>query len=113
MDWERSLNKLSAEEAWSKFYDNLCKAIDMFVPKTQPNIDKRKKVWMNKAAMTLGKKKYESWKRYTETGDYLDYVRAARDRDNLTYMTRNLCRYFVHNLARNIKANSKSIFALF
>ena len=47
-------------------------------------MDKRKKLWMNKAAIyDYQEEKYESWKIYTDTGDYLDYVRAARDRDNL------------------------------
>jgi len=80
----------------------------MFIPKTQPKLDKRKKLRMNKAAMTLRKKKYESWKRYTETRDYLDYVGASRDRDKLTCMSRKLRRDFEHNLARNIKANPKA-----
>jgi len=59
-DWKRSLNKLSAEEAWSKFYDKMCKAIDMFISKTQLKIDKKKKFWTNKAAMILRKKKYDT-----------------------------------------------------
>ena len=55
----------------------------------------------------MWKKKYISWKRYTETGNYLDYVHAAKDRDGLTSMTCKLCRDFEHDLACNLKANPK------
>jgi hypothetical protein len=57
---------------------------------------------MNKAAMTLRKKTYDSWKRYPETWDYMDYVRASRDRDTLTCMTRKLCNDFEHDLAQHV-----------
>jgi hypothetical protein len=42
--------------------------MDKFIPKSQPKTDKRKKLWMNKAAITLRKKKYNSWKRYRDRG---------------------------------------------
>ena len=80
IDWEKELAQLGVEDAWPYFYDTFKALLEEFVPKTQPMRDKRKKLWMNKAALTKRKKKYISWKRYTETGDYLDYVRAAKDR---------------------------------
>ena len=58
--------------------------------------------------MGLRKKKYNSWQRYMQTGDYTDYVRAARDRDNLIKSTRKLCRDFEQDLSRNIKSDPKA-----
>ena len=80
IDWEKELAQLGVEEAWSYFYDTFKTLLKEFVPKTQRMRDKRKKLWMNKAALTMRKKKYISWKQYTETGDYLDYVRTCSKR---------------------------------
>ena len=49
-----------------------------------------------------------AWKRYTETGDTLDYIRATQEKNELKEMTRNLCADFEHDLARNIKYNPKA-----
>ena len=46
-----------------------------------------------------------AWKRYTETGDSLDYIRATQEKNELKEMTRNLCADFKLDLARNIKCN--------
>ena len=45
---------------------------------------------------------------YMQTGDYIDYVRAAKDRDNLIKSTRELCREFERVLSRNIKTDPKA-----
>ena len=58
--------------------------------------------------MAQSKKKYNSWQRYMQTGDYINYVRAARDRDNLIKSTRELCREFERDLSRNIKTDPKA-----
>ena len=49
---------------------------------------------MNRAAMAKQKKKYMAWKRYTETGGSLDYIRATQEKNELKEMTRNLCADF-------------------
>jgi hypothetical protein len=58
--------------------------------------------------MALRKKKKNSWQQYMQTGDYLDYVRAARDMDSLIGNTRKLCREFEQDLSRNIKSDPKA-----
>ena len=51
---------------------------------------KERKIWMNRAAaMAKQKKKYMAWKRYTETGDSLDYIRVTQEKNELKEMTRN------------------------
>ena len=49
-----------------------------------------------------------AWKRYTETGASLDFIRATQKKTELKEMTRNLCADFEHNLATNIKYNPKA-----
>ena len=49
-----------------------------------------------------------AWKCYTETGDFLDYIRATQEKNELKEMRRNLCADFEHDLARNIKSNPRA-----
>ena len=51
---------------------------------------------------------YITWKRYTETGDFLDYIRATQEKNQLKEMNRNLRANFEHDLARNINFNPKA-----
>jgi len=60
---------------------------------------------MNGAAMAKQKKKYNAWKHYTQTGDYIDYVRATQEKNELTKMTRNLCREFEKDIAKKLKTD--------
>ena len=43
-----------------------------------------------------------------QTGDYLDDAQAANSRDKLIKCTRQLCRYFEHDLSINIKTEPKA-----
>ncbi|KAK2164351.1 hypothetical protein LSH36_65g06023 [Paralvinella palmiformis] len=40
-------------------------------------------------------------------GDYIDYVRATQEKNEPTKMTRNLCREFEKDIAKNIKTDPK------
>ena len=75
------------------------------ISKSRPKTDKRRKIWMNGAAMAKQKKKYNAWKHYTQTGDYIDYVRATQEKNELTKMTRNLCREFEKDIAKKLKTD--------
>ncbi|CAL8253358.1 unnamed protein product [Boreogadus saida] len=59
-------------------------------------------------AMAQRKKKYNCWQRYMQTGNYIDYVRAARYRSNLINSTRKLCRELKHDISRNINTDPKA-----
>ena len=44
-----------------------------------------------------------------KTGDYIDYIRATQEKKKeLTKMTRNLCREFEKDIAKNIKIDPKA-----
>ena len=49
-----------------------------------------------------------TWKCYTETGDSPGNIRATQEKNELKEMTRNLCADFEHDLAINIKYNTKA-----
>lgn len=108
INWEEELSKISTEESWCKFEAILNEATLTYIPKTKPKKDNRHKVWMNKAAMAKHKKKYHAWKRYQVTNDYHDYVRATQEKNELTNLTRRLCKEFEKDIAKHIKSDPKA-----
>ena len=62
--------------------------MNTYIPNSRLKIDKRRQIWMNRAAIAKQKKKYSAWKHYTQTGNYIDYVRATQEKNELTKMTR-------------------------
>ena len=62
---------------------------------------------MNRAAMKKLKKKYSAWKRYCETEEHIDYISAQKEKDELSKMTKKLCRDFEHDISKKIKTNPK------
>ena len=63
---------------------------------------------MKREATTKHKIKQEAWKHYKHTGDHMDYIRATSLKNELTTLTRNLCRDFERKLASNMKDNPKT-----
>jgi hypothetical protein len=63
---------------------------------------------MTKEALRCRKKKYQAWKRYTDTQQYIDYVRFTQQRNQLRQMTRNLQLVFENKIAREVKTNPKA-----
>ena len=99
--------ELTVDEAWELLSATLNSSMEQFIPKSKPKQNQRKKIWMSKTALDLRRKKYKSWKRYTETGDYFDYIRAAKNRNELTALSRELCRKFEYDLACNLKSDQR------
>ena len=64
-----------------------------------------KKLWMNRDAIILHKKKKVGWKHYKRTKDKHNYIRANQLKNDLSKLTRQLCREFEKDLARNMKSN--------
>ena len=107
VDWTERLQDRNAEEAWLYFPTEFSNAINTYIPNSRLKTDKRREIWMNGAAMAKQKKKYNAWKLYTQTGDYIDYVRATQEKNELKEMTRNMCREFEKDIAKNIKTDPK------
>ena len=89
---------------WRKAYQNF---------KTKPRsekgpVKKKKPLWMNKDAMQRVKKKYQAWKRYTNTRQYRDYIAYCKARNEVTKEVRKAKRAYERKLAEEIKENPKS-----
>ena len=108
IDWSSKLHDLNTEEAWSYFSSALRNEMDTHIPKSIPKRNKRRKIWMTKEVTAKHRKKQRAWKKYKESGNRWDYVRATNEKNELTMMTRNLCRDFERNLAMNVKQNPKA-----
>ena len=102
------MNNLSVQEAWTFFYTTYEKAMEQFIPKSVPTKDRRKKLWMNRTALSLHKKNRQAWMKYKQTKSCADHVRATQLKNELSRLTRSLCREFERDLARNIKTNPKA-----
>ena len=63
---------------------------------------------MNRDAIILHKKKKDAWNHYKRTKDKHDYIRANQLKNDLSKLTRNLCREFEKYLARNMKTNPRA-----
>ena len=82
--------------------------MEQFIPKSVPIKDRQKKLWMNRTALSLHKKKRQAWMKYKQTKSYADHVRAPQLKNELSQETHSLCREFERDLARNVKTNPKA-----
>ena len=108
IDWTTEFQGKTTEEMWKYFSNSLTGQMEKYIPKSVPKKNKRRKIWMTKEVTAKHRKKQRAWKKYKETGNKWDYVRATNEKNELTMMTRNLCRDFEYNLAINIKQNPKA-----
>ena len=106
-DWSEMAN-MTCTEAWIYFQNIFQKAVSKHIPSSVPARDKRKQLWMNRDAIILHKKKKDAWNHYKRTKDKHDYIRANQLKNDLSKLTRHLCREFEKDLARNMKTNPKA-----
>jgi len=57
IDWADKLQDMNTEEAWLYFSTEFSNAMNTYIPKSMPKTDKRRKIWMNRAATAKQKKK--------------------------------------------------------
>jgi len=107
-DWTSILQDMTTEEAWLNFSSALTGHIEKQIPKSVPRKNKRHKIWMTKELTAKHRMKQRAWKKYKDSGDRWDYIRATNEKNEFTMMARNLCRDFEYNLARNVKQNPKA-----
>ena len=108
IDWSSKFIGMTTEKMWIYFSNELEGQMEKHIPKSVPKKNKRRKIWMTKEVTAKHRRKQRAWKKYKETGNKWDYVRATNEKNELTMMTRNLCRDFEYNLARNMKHNPKA-----
>ena len=73
--------------AWSLFSSILNEQIKQHIPRSIPRKDKRRNIWMTREATAKHKKKQQAWKRYRQSGDRMDYIRATLEKNEFTTLT--------------------------
>ena len=69
---------------------------------------KNKNLYITPKARNLRQKKRDSWDLYTKSNNPVDYARLAQLRNQLRGLTRLLRACFEHNLAQDLKSNTKA-----
>ena len=113
VNWEEEMRSIDANNAWKLFANKIQEVMEKCIPKTKSRSGKgpemkRKPLWMNKDAMQRVKKKYQAWKRYTNTRQYRDYEAYCKARNEVTKEVRKAKRSYEKKLAEEIKDNPKS-----
>ena len=108
VNWDAELHSIPIEDKWTKFSTTLNDEMKKHISKTTPGKDKRRKIWMTREATAKHRKKQRAWKKYRQTGDRIDYIRATTEKNELITMKRKLCHDFERNLARQLKENPKA-----
>ena len=97
---------MNLDEAYSTFKSNVLTAMDDCSTSRRPST--RKKLYMNRSAMQLRKKKKELWSIYCKSMDILDHSRFVRCRNKLRSLTRKLRKDHEAKLAKNMKHRPKA-----
>ena len=105
--WEENMESETMSDAWDYFKCTFNTYLDEGIPTQKPG-SKPKKLYLNRKALRIRKKKYHHFKRWKMSDQYADYVRYTRERDALRSLTRKLCRDFEMDIAKNIKKNPKA-----
>ena len=109
INWDDELDTQTVDDAWNVFINHFTDTMDKNIPKTKPPKQmvggkKWKPLWMSKEAMKKVRKKYHTWKRYSNTRQYQDFLNYW----NLASKgVRNAKRKFEKFLASQIKKNPK------
>ena len=88
-NWESLLDNLSTEEAWNLFSNELNKIIQICIPKSVVK-PKTKHPYITAKVLKLKYQKDRLWKKYSNSGDSLDYLRYAQKRNAIRNLTRLL-----------------------
>jgi hypothetical protein len=107
IDWSGDMADLDLALSFKLFAEKFESILKDCIPKCKPK-HKQKNIYMTKEALRCRKKKYQAWKRYTDTQQYIDYVRFTQQRNQLRQMTRNLQLVFENKIAREVKTNPKA-----
>ena len=110
IDWNNTLKNKTATECWNILKSEIDCVVDKFVPLKKQG-KRSKKKHLSKEAIRKIKYKQMMWKRYRHTGNEEDYNIYKEAFNQATAEIRNSKRSYEHNIAFNIKHDSKSFYA--
>ena len=114
-DWDHVLqdnnSHITIDQMTVNFYDKMNDLINQSIPLCSATSPKTKKEpWMKKSALKQIKKKYHSWKRYTESGKYRMYQIYTKERDKANKEVRKVKAEYEKKIAMECKKNPKAFF---
>ena len=80
INWVTALQGKTVEDIWKYLSTELKSAMDAHIPKSCPSKDKKRKIWMNRAAMAKQKKVHDL-ETLHRTGDSIDYMRPTQEKN--------------------------------
>ena len=110
INWSELFDEKDVKECWGIFRDRLLSEIEKFVPKST-RAKRQKNRWINRKTKKLLRKKYHYWKKFSLSGEYVDFLQYKNIRNRAVKAVRAAKRKFERKLAKTAKANPKSFYA--
>ena len=89
INWVTLLGNLNTDESWKTFCTELNRIIQISIPKTIVK-SKRKHPYITAKVLKLKYQKDKLWKKYSFSGDSLDYLRYTQKRNEIRNLTHSL-----------------------
>ena len=108
INWDENFENKSVQECWEIFKVKLEELVDKYIPMSKPK--DFNEPWMNNSLLKQWKKKYHSWKRYTDRKSYHRYEEYKREANILKKKIRQAKRFYERKLAKGIRNNKRGFF---
>ena len=109
VEWNEKFKDKTVDGIWTEFVSVVNGMKEKHAPRFAGK-KKRKPKWMDYKACKALKKKYQAWKRYTNSPSYQGYVQFKRDRNVAISELRRSKRKFEEKLPADIRKDSKTFF---
>ena len=109
VDWNRALDGLSVDDAWSRIKMEINKAVDSCVPKICPK--GRRKPWMDRDTLETVRNKYCFFREWMKTRKDTDYDLFKRARNKSTKAIRLAKKRLETAVAEDSKKNPKAFWS--
>ena len=108
INWDLVFEDKTVQECWDIFKAELATLVNNHILMSTPK--DYNEPWMNKSLMKSWKKKYHSWKRYTESKSYQRHQKYKRKADLFKKKARQAKRIYEKLLAKGVRHNKKAFF---
>ena len=108
INWDLAFEDKTVQECWDIFKAELATLVNNHILMSTPK--DYNEPWMNKSLMKSWKKKYHSWKRYTESKSYQRHQKYKRKADLFKKKARQAKRIYEKRLAKGVRHNKKAFF---
>ena len=100
------MSNLNTDESWKVFCTEFNRIIQVCIPKTTIR-SKRKPPYIAAKVFKLKNQKDRLWKKYSFSGDTLDYLRYTQKRNEIRELTHSLRVNYERNITNCLKSNPR------